>query len=381
MPGSMAKPRFRPEVPITGNTQYMGVNPYAIGHIDQLFTDRQLVALNTFSYLVYEARATIERDALTAGLSSDPMPLLDGGAATKAYAETVSVYLGFGISKLTNLGSTITSWMSDRGALRETFARQAILMVWDFAEVNFFSNCGGNWSTPIDKICMAVAYLPANSPASIGQVNAGEGTFSQNTVISTDPPSYDNIPYADISDYFYCWRKPALRSVYPDLFGMLSTPKQEELVAAPYRHGDKEAAESFFLEGMSRAIASMARQSSRDFPATIYYASKQSEITQGGISSTGWATFLEAALSAGYAVVGTWPVRIESPGRIRAIGANALSNSVALVCRKRGESAEIISRAEFIERPDRGVVGTDPPDGGNPRHTWRPASVAGIVGT
>ena len=321
---------------------------YGFNVFKDYFTDRQLVALNTFSDLVHEARAEIEGDALAAGLSDDSTPLRDGGTGAKAYAEAVSVYLAFGISKLTNLGSTITSWMSDRGALRETFARQAIPMVWDFAEANCFSNSGGNWSTPIDKIRMAVADLPASSPGSIRQVSASDVTYSPNTVISTDPPYYDNIGYADLSDFFFCWMKPLIRPVYPDLFGVLTTPKSEELVATPYRHGGKEAAESFFLDGMSKAIAGMARRTSPDYPATIYYAFKQSEIAQEGVSSTGWATFLQAVIEAGYAVVGTWPVRTESPGRIIATGTNALANSVVLVCRKREDSAETISRAEFI---------------------------------
>ena len=172
--------------------------------------------------------------------------------------------------------------------------------------------------------------------------------FPKGTVISTDPPYYDNIGYADLSDFFFCWMKPLIRQVYPDLFGVLATPKSEELVATPYRHGGKKEAESFFLDGMSKAIASMARQSSPDYPATIYYAFKQSEIAQEGISSTGWATFLQAVLEAGYAVVGTWPMRTEMANRMIASSTNALANSVVLVCRKREDSAETISRAEFI---------------------------------
>ena len=343
-----ATPEWKPETPLPADMRAFWTPPYGLRTFGDLFTDRQLVALNTFSDLVHEARAEIKRDALAAGLSDDPTPLRDGGTGAKAYAEAVSVYLAFGISKLTNLGSTITSWMSDRGALRETFARQAIPMAWDFAEVNFFSNSGGSWSTPIDKIRMAVADLPASSPGSIRQVSASDVTYSPNTVISTDPPYYDNIGYADLSDFFFCWMKPLIRPVYPDLFGVLATPKSEELVATPYRHGGKEAAESFFLDGMSKAIARMARRSSPDYPATIFYAFKQSEIAQEGVSSTGWATFLQAVIEAGYAVVGTWPVRTESPGRIIATGTNALANSVVLVCRKREDSAETISRAEFI---------------------------------
>ena len=167
-------------------------------------------------------------------------------------------------------------------------------------------------------------------------------------MISTDPPYYDNIGYADLSDFFYCWMKPLIRPVYPNLFGGLATPKSEELVASPYRHGGNEAAESFFLDGMSKAISCMMRQSSPDYPATIYYAFKQSEIAQEGISSTGWATFLQAVIRAGYAVVGTWPMRTEKPGRMISVGTNALANSVVLVCRKREVSAETISRAEFV---------------------------------
>ena len=343
-----SEPDRKPEALLPDNSRDFKTPNYGLRTFGDLFTDRQLVALNTISDLVHEARAEIERDALAAGISDDPTPLRDGGTGAKPYAEAMSVYLAFGISKLTNLGSTITSWMSDRGALRETFARQAIPMVWDFAEVNFFSNSGGSWSTHTDKISMAIADLPASVPGSIRQASAGEVTYPPNTVISTDPPYYDNIGYADLSDFFFCWMKPLIRPVYPDLFDVLATPKSEELVATPYRHGGKKAAESFFLDGMSRAIASMVRQSSSDYPATIYYAFKQSEIAQEGISSTGWATFLQAVIEAGYAVLGTWPVRTESPGRIIATGTNALANSVVLVCRKREVSAETISRAEFI---------------------------------
>ena len=182
----------------------------------------------------------------------------------------------------------------------------------------------------------------------IVQFDAAASNGILSGIISTDPPYYDNIGYADLSDFFYCWMKPTLRSVYPDLFGVLATPKQEELVATPYRHNSKKAAESFFLDGMSKAIANMARQSSDEYPATIYYAFKQSEIETEGVSSTGWATFLQAVIDAGYAVVGTWPVRTEKPGRMISVGTNALANSVVLVCRKQNDNAETLSRAEFI---------------------------------
>ena len=331
---------------LTGGT----CHGYGLNQWGKLFTDRQLVALNTFSDLVHEARAEIERDALAAGLSGDPTPLRDGGTGAKAYAEAVSVYLAFALSRSADRGSSICTWDSSpkMEALRNTFARQALPMTWDFAEGNPFSKASGNF---LNNVNWVIKTIEKFAPSSIGiecQHDAQTVYFPKETIISTDPPYYDNIGYADLSDFFFCWMKPLIRLVYPDLFSVLATPKSEELVATPYRHGGKEAAESFFLDGMSKAIANMARQSSSDYPATIYYAFKQSEIAQEGISSTGWATFLQAVLEAGYAVVGTWPVRTEMANRMIASGTNALANSVVLVCRKREDSAETISRSEFI---------------------------------
>ena len=347
------KPKWKPEAPLSKDKRAFWTPPYGIQTFGDLFTDRQLVALNTFSDLILEARIQIEADAEKYGLLADPTPLRDGGSEAKAYAEAVSIYLTFGISKLTNLGSTVTSWMSDRGALRETFARQAIPMAWDFAEVNFFSNSGGNWTTPIDKISRAVSALPANSDGKISQINAIDVVYPEGAVISSDPPYYDNIGYADLSDFFFCWLRASLKETMPDLFGVLATPKSEELVASPYRQGGNLHAEKFFLEGMTAAMATMVAGASDAFPTTIYYAFKQSEVEQEGVSSTGWATFLQAVITAGFSVLGTWPVRTESPGRLIAKGTNALANSVVMVCRKKNASAETITRAEFLRALNR----------------------------
>jgi len=262
-----ARPKWKPDQRQPENPRWFSSPAYGMETFGDLFTNRQLVALNTFSDLVHEVRMEIESDASKAGLANDNLHLRDGGKGATAYAEALSVYLAFAISKLTNLGSTVTSWMSDRGALRETFSRQAIPMVWDYAEVNFFSNSGGNWSTPIDKIRMAIADFPASGPGSIKQINAGEVLYVPGTVISTDPPYYDNIGYADLSDFFFCWLRPTLKDVYPEIFGVLATPKAEELVATPYRHGGNDAAERFFLNGMTAAIGKMADAASLDFPA------------------------------------------------------------------------------------------------------------------
>lgn len=345
-----AKPEWSPETPLPNDPRNFWTVDYGLDTFGKLFTDRQLVALNTFSDLVHEARAQIEADA-RATLSADPTPLRDGGKGAKGYAEAVSVYLGFAIGKLTDIASTICTWHSgaEHQKIRQTFGRQSLPMTWDYAEGNVFSDSSGNFFKQVELISRVIGlnFVPA-AQASEVQHDAQTVRFPVGAVISSDPPYYDNIGYADLSDFFFCWLKPALKKVFPDVFGILATPKSEELVATPYRHGGKEAAEAFFLDGMRRAIANMAQQSADRFPATIYYAFKQSEVAQEGISSTGWATFLQAVVEAGYAVVGTWPLRTEMANRMIASGTNALANSVVLVCRKKEASAEVITRAEFI---------------------------------
>ena len=343
-----AGPSWKPEQRQPKNPRWFSPPAYGMDTFGDLFTDRQLVALNTFSDLVHEVRTQIEADAQRAGLSSDPTALRDGGKGAKAYAEAVSVYLAFGLSKATDYHSSITTWHNGREIIRNTFGRQALPMTWDFTEANPFSSSTGNWLNCIEWGVKTLAALVTAAGGTERQHDAQTVDYPPETVISTDPPYYDNIGYADLSDFFFCWLKPVIRSVYPEIFGSIATPKSEELVATPYRHGGKDTAEAFFLDGMSKAIANMARLSSDRFPATIYYAFKQSEVAQEGISSTGWATFLQAVVEAGYAVVGTWPLRTEMANRMIASGTNALANSVVLVCRKKEATAEVITRAEFI---------------------------------
>lgn len=346
-----AKPKWKPETSLPDDPRNFWTVDYGLTTFGDLFTDRQLVALNTFSGLVHEARVQIETDALAAGLSSDPTPLRDSGKGAKTYAEAVSIYLAFAVGKLTDIASTVCTWHSGAAhqKIRQTFGRQALPMTWDYAEGNVFSESSGNFFKQIELISRVIGlnFVPASEGLEV-QRDAQTVQYPSGAVISSDPPYYDNIGYADLSDFFFCWMKPAIRPVFPDIFGVLATPKAEELVATPYRHGGKEAAEAFFLDGMRRAIANMAQQSSDLFPASIYYAFKQSEIEKEGISSTGWATFLQAVVEAGYAVVGTWPLRTEMANRMIASGTNALANSVVLVCRKRVSTAENITRAEFI---------------------------------
>ncbi|HBN8269399.1 TPA: DUF1156 domain-containing protein [Pseudomonas aeruginosa] len=344
-----AEPTWRPDVTISGSTQYLGVKPYGFTRFDQLFTARQLSALTTFSDLVQEAISRVHEDALATGMLDDKLGLDQGGQGATAYAQAVGIYLAFAISKVSNIGSTVASWMNDRGAFRETFARQALPMVWDFAEANPFANAGGSFAAAIDKGVMAIRDLPKTGSGFVYQQDAQTQEISQQKLISTDPPYYDNIPYADLSDFFYVWLRRSLRTIFPGLFATMAVPKAEELVAASHRQGGRDMAEKFFLDGMTAAMHNLSELAHPAFPVTIYYAFKQAETNESaGTSSTGWETFLAAVLKAGFALTGTWPMRTEGAGRMRGQGANALASSIVLVCRPRAADAPSISRRGFI---------------------------------
>lgn len=344
-----AQPEWAPEMDLPNNPRDFKTPNYGLGKFGDLFTPRQLVALTTFSDLVQEAIARVREDALAAGMADDGLGLDQGGMGATAYAQAVGVYLAFAISKVSNIGSTVASWMNDRGAFRETFARQAIPMVWDFAEANPFADAGGSFATAIDKGAMAVRDLPEDGKGDVYQQDAQTQRISEGKLISTDPPYYDNIGYADLSDFFYVWLRRSLRPIFPSLYATLAVPKAEELVATPYRHGSKDKAEAFFLDGMTAAMHNLAEQAHPAFPVTIYYAFKQAETkAEAGTSSTGWETFLAAVLKAGFALTGTWPMRTEGAGRLIGKGTNALASSIVLVCRSRAADAPTVSRRDFI---------------------------------
>lgn len=346
-------PSWRPEVEIQGSSQYLGVRSYGLTRFDQLFTDRQLVALNTLADLMAEARERVLADARAAGMADDGVPLAEGGRGATAYADAVAVYLAFALDKLADYSSSICSWHSSGETMRNTFSRQAIPMVWDFAEVNPFSDSSGNWLACVEWVAECLDNTVPVADARVRMADAMNGPAPADVVVSTDPPYYDNVPYADISDFFYVWLRRTLKDILPDLFATLQAPKSRELVAAPHRHGGREEAEQFFLEGMNRALKSLAAASRGDLPATIYYAFKQKEIEKEGVTSTGWATFLEAVLAAGFQIDGTWPLRTELGNRMRSLGSNALASSIVLVCRKRPADAPVVSRREFLRALER----------------------------
>ncbi|MHA6266494.1 DUF1156 domain-containing protein [Aliiroseovarius sp. CAU 1755] len=324
------------------------IGNYGMTTFGDLFTDRQTIALNAFSEIIRDAHEEIEKKALSSGLNAEGTTLDEGGLGARAYADAISVYLAFAVGRSANTLCTLARWTPDRQQTVTVFSRQALPMTWDYPDVNPFSGAAGDYITSISGVTKALFGLGAGAVGSVRQVDAQSVQYPDNVVISTDPPYYDNIGYADLSDFFFHWMRRGLGKRFPELFGLLAVPKSEELVATPVRHGGTEAAHDFFLNGMKKVVKNMAGQSTNDFPATIFYAFKQSEIEQEGISSTGWATFLDAIINAGYLVVGTWPMRTELANRMRGIGANALASSVVLVCRKKEPSAETTTRAEFL---------------------------------
>lgn len=346
-----AEPTWKPETALPDDPRNFWTVQYGLTTYGDLFTPRQLVALTTFSDLVQEAIAEAKRDALATGLPDDEKGLDDGGQGAKAYAEAVGVYLSFAMDRSVDFWSNLCIWANQpkNELVTHLFGRQAIPMAWDFAEANPFSTSGGNFEKNLEYVVKGILFLPGIGKGDSIQSDATTNRTSIEKIISTDPPYYDNIGYADLSDYFYVWMRRSIRSVFPALFATLAVPKTEELVATPYRHGNKERAEAFFLDGMTQAMSRFAEQAHLAFPVTIYYAFKQSETgSTGDTASTGWETFLDAVISAGFALTGTWPIRTERKGRMIGNDTNALASSIVLVCRRRPEDAPTATRREFL---------------------------------
>ena len=341
-----AKPEWKPESELIGKCRdqlpLYGMNTFA-----DIFTSRQLVALTTFSDLIQDAMERIKRDATTAGLSNDDLSLRDSGSGTTAYAEAIGVYLAFALDRTSNTLCTIALWSPGRAQTVTAFGRQAIPMTWYFPEVNPFAGAAGDYKISVDGVIKGIPSEINTSGLAI-QADAQTQDLSNGMIVSTDPPYYDNICYADLSDFFYVWLRRSLRPVLPDLFATLATPKADELVATRYRHSSKDEAEAFFMDGMTKAMRRLVEQAHSGFPVTIYYAFKQSERKgDGGTSSTGWETFLEAVHQAGFQLSGTWPMRTERPTGLKK-KTNALASSIVLVCRKRSADAPVVSRREFL---------------------------------
>jgi len=307
------------------------------------------VALTTFSDLVQEARERVNHDAVAAGWVDDGKRLAAFGAGASAYADGIAVYLSCAVSRMVNYSATLCVWSShpkDELA-KQVFLRQALQMTWDFAETNPFSTAGGTLDVNIQYLKKAIDGLPGCSAGTAWQADATKVDV-HSRVVSTDPPYFDNVPYADLSDFFYVWLRRSLKVVFPDIFATLAVPKAEELVAFAYRHNGKGGAEAFFLDGMTKAMHRLAQQAHPAFPVTIYYAFRQAETdSDEGTANTGWDTFLDAVILAGFGISGTWPMRTEYTGNLKT-KRNALASSIVLVCRPRAADAPTATRRDFI---------------------------------
>jgi len=343
-------PEWKPENELVGKCRdqlpLYGMNTFA-----DIFTARQLVTLTTFSDLVGDAMDHIRRSAVAANLSDKGEHLGIGGIDRTAYAESVGVYLGEVVSKITSYHCSLCIWRANMDKSGRAFGRQAIPMVWDFPECNPFAGAGGDWDgacTDASRVLAGLGHFSIGySRQSAAQIQ--EQQFAKDRVISTDPPYYDNICYADLSDFFYVWLRRTLRPIFPDLFATLAVPKAEELVASRYHHSSKEAAETFFLNGMTQAMHRLAEQAHPAFPVTIYYAFRQAESGENGKGtvSTGWETFLDAVIRAGFAITGTWPIRTEQSAALKTL-INSLASSIILVCRKRIDNTTTVTRRDFL---------------------------------
>ena len=341
------KPQGRNPRKLTGGTVYV----YGLDEWWKLFTPRQLMALTTFSDLLEEVRERICADAVAFGLENDPTRLCAGGTGAFAYVDAVITYLAFAVDKCADYWSSLCSWINSTGSIRGTFGRQAIPMVWDYAEVNPFSGSAGNWMGQVAWLQRAVATAPRTGFGEVAQVDATTrlGEVDQ-PLVCTDPPYYDNISYADLSDYFYVWLRRNLSDVWPDETATLLTPKADELIANPHRAGSRQNAKAHFESGMAFVLDRIAVAQHPDYPASIFYAFKQQETKAGNTASTGWETFLQGLVDAGLQVTATWPVRTEKPGKLLvASGASALASSIVIACRPRSSTAPLATRREFLD--------------------------------
>lgn len=326
------KPEEYPTQELADDPRNLWCPAYGLDTFDKLFTNRQLTALTTFSELVAETQAKVIADC-----------------GSMEYGDAIGINLSFIISKLADRGSSICSWDTTRDGLRNTFGRQAIPMVWDYAEGNPFSNSSGCFDNMLEWVYKCILEFPASKNGETLQFDAQSDCGMSNIMVSTDPPYYDNISYANLSDFFYVWMRQSLRKTYPDLFRTMLVPKAEELVATPYRfEGSIEKARNFFEDGMLQTCKQIYQYAREDVPVTIYYAYKQSDTKEEQTSSSGWETMLSAIIQAGFSITGTWPMRTEMANRSIASGTNALASSIVLVCRKRPTDAPMCTRRDFI---------------------------------
>ena len=326
-----AKPDWRPSGNLPDKALGFRVQAYGFLEWHQLFMKRQLTALTTFVDLLDDVAQQM---------------MCDG--ADSEYANAISTYLAFAIGKIADGNCGSVRWQNGGDSVAGLFSSQKISMIWDFAETNPFSNSTKNWISQVDLVAKAVDNLPDGTndgTAYQSDASSFAGLSNDSPIIVTDPPYYDQVGYADLSDFFYVWFRPLLRGLYPKMFAGMLTPKQEEIVAGPRF---EEPGQRF--EHLLRKTLSVIRERCSDeFPSSILYAHKQQEGKREGRVSTGWETMLSAVVSVGFRIVGTWPVLMEKSNRTRSLDSNALASSVVLVCRRRPDNAPVATRREFLD--------------------------------
>ena len=323
------------------------VQGYGMTHHADLFTPRQLTALTTLSDLVGDARDSAFEDSSAGGVGGG-RPLDQGGTGAEAYADSIAVLLGLSLGRSLDYHNGLCPWLSDpkNEGVGHLFSKQAIAMLWDHAEGNPFSRSSGNVQDAFVWSHRVVNRVATCGRATVSQASASQRSYSG--LVSTDPPYYDNVGYADLSDFFYVWLRRSLGAVLPSLLGTMLTPKADELVADPVRRGGPKAADAYFEQGFVEVFARIRRDTPADYPITVFYAFKQSEIEAGDIASTGWEVLLEGMIRSGWEITATWPIRTERAGRTRDIGSNALASSIVLACRPRDDAASATTRRAFL---------------------------------
>lgn len=345
---SVARPAGAPDADLPLVAPSFRVQAYGFKQWSDLFTNRQLTVLTSLSDLVGEVRGHAIRDAVDKGIAEGAR-LEDGGSGAIAYGDAVATYVAFAISKLADWSSSLCSWINVIEGVRDTFARQALPMVWDYVEINPFSGSVGNFLSHVEWVAAGVAAMPASGTHEgiVEQADAAQREYD-GLIVSTDPPYYDNIGYSDLSDFFYVWLRRSLSGVHTKTLATVLTPKVDELVANPHRHGGKAGAEKFFVKGFNEVFQRIRAGADSNIPMTIYYAYKQQDTRDTGTTSTGWHTLLSGLIDTGWEITATWPVRNERTGRMISVGTNALGSNIVLACRPRPADAPATTRRAFV---------------------------------
>jgi putative DNA methylase len=299
---------------------------YGLDSFDKLFVPRQLLSLIAFAANVKKAQDEIVRRGVT-----------------QACAKAVTTMLACILDKQADLNSSLCVLAPDGGrGIRHTFVRQALGMIWDFAEANPLQPDIASWGSCLKEVVSNIGDLSFGHPAVASRGSATNLSFADGTMdaVITDPPYYDNVPYANISDFFYVWLKRAVGDLYGEHFAGAGTPKKQEAVADATRHaGSKEKARSAYEGMMAQSLAQANRVLKANGQLAVVYAHK---------TTLGWATLVDALRRAGFVVSEAWPLDTEMVSRLRVMESAALASSIFLVARKR-EGAETGNFEEAVK--------------------------------